>query len=563
MENIIKVLIYVLMILQIIIGSVFIIGEVKSGEGKIKLYIIRELNLVTALIFFIISAENPHASLTETGYVILCIGETVIIIGEFFCIRDCCISKRNRRIFELYDEDIEETDWEEEYEKIIKYKEKLGYMRHELVKDISVFEAGTIEDKNINKKLNNLKRQLQGVTEVIYCENKIVYAVIEKKLSDIIEREIRVETDIKLINVSDSLLNEVCMIIWLLIENVAGRLHRENEIYIKLSERKTKSREVYISYYIETDKDNVRLSAIKKSMEMDLLKELMNKTDGSIIVLKKGGKVVETGIFLGGGRNGMKRKLLLCMSIEILCFVYVIIQIAKKENRDILPAAIFLVGAIILLYVYALTADIQSHNRIIDKDKFVKTQLKKANIEIIKVMQMKEKYLIEQMRILNEEILKSHAVNGDRNRGEILKLLFASRKRYAESINIALEIKWNEKDLQSKFSLYECKIDIWDMVHIILNLIDNALEAADKNTEENRWIKLKGIIDNHYAFIEVLNPYNGELKIVNGEIKTTKEDEKNHGMGLKIVRKTAEKYGMAMDVSTCDNIFKVRIAGCF
>lgn len=174
-------------------------------------------------------------------------------------------------------------------------------MRHELVKYISVFEAGTIEDKNINKKLNNLKRQLQGVTEVIYCENKIVYAVIEKKLSDIIEREIRVETDIKLINVSDSLLNEVCMIIWLLIENVAGRLHRENKIYIKLSERKTKSREVYISYYIETDKDNVRLSAIKKSMEMDLLKELMNKTDGSIVVLKKGGKVVETGIFLGGG----------------------------------------------------------------------------------------------------------------------------------------------------------------------------------------------------------------------------------------------------------------------
>ena len=91
------------------------------------------------------------------------------------------------------------------------------------------------------------------------------------------------------------------MIIWLLIENVAGRLHRENEIYIKLSERKTKSRQVYISYYIETDKDNVRLSAIKKSVEMDLLKELMNKTDGSIIVLKKDGKVVETGIFLGGG----------------------------------------------------------------------------------------------------------------------------------------------------------------------------------------------------------------------------------------------------------------------
>ena len=300
MENIINFLVYVLMILQMITGSVFITSEVKTGKGRIKLYIIWELNVFIALIFFVISTQNLHASVTEPGYVILYIGEIMIIIGGYFLYREGYVSKKKRNTSEIYDKDTETYDWINEYEKVIKYKEKLGYMRHELVKYISVFEAGTIKDENINKKLDDLKRQLQSVTEIRYCKNKFVDAVIEKKIFDIIQKEIRVETDIKLININESLLNEVCMIIWLLIENMACRLHREDKIYIKFREKKTKNMEVYISYYIETDKDNVYLSALKRSREMNLLKELMNETSGSIVLLKKDGKVVETGIFPGG-----------------------------------------------------------------------------------------------------------------------------------------------------------------------------------------------------------------------------------------------------------------------
>ena len=300
MENIINFLVYALMILQMITGGVFVISEVKTGKGRIKLYIIWELNVFIALLFFVISTQNLHAVVKETEYVMLCIGEIMIIMGGYFLYRKQDISKKKCKISELNDEDIEAYDWREEYEKVIKYKEKLGYMRHELIKYISVFEAGTIEDEKINKKLYDLKRQMQNVTEIRYCENKIVDAVIEKKIFDIIQKEIRVETDIKLINVNESILAEVCMIIWLLIENVACRLHREDKIYIKFCQKKTKNMEVYISYYIETDKDNVHLSVIKRSREMNLLKELMNETGGSIVLLKKDGKVVETGIFPGG-----------------------------------------------------------------------------------------------------------------------------------------------------------------------------------------------------------------------------------------------------------------------
>ena len=268
-----------------------------------------------------------------------------------------------------------------------------------------------------------------------------------------------------------------------------------------------------------------------------------------------------------GGRNGMKSKLLLCMSIEILCFLYVAMQIAKSETKVVSALVIFLIGLII--FTYAVIAASKPNNKIMDKDNFVKDykiRIKKANIDIMKSMKIKEKFFIEQMQSINKEILRKYAENGNEDSGVILKLLFESRKKHAENNNIALEIKWNENNLQSKNLPCKnlqgkCKIDIWDMGDILLNLLDNAIEAVENNSEENRWIKLTGIIEDNYVFIEILNPYDGELKIVKGEIKTTKEDEKNHGMGLKIVRKAAEKYGMTMDVSVGDNIFGVRIAG--
>ena len=267
----------------------------------------------------------------------------------------------------------------------------------------------------------------------------------------------------------------------------------------------------------------------------------------------------------------MKSKLLLCMGIEILCFIYVAMQIAKSEKKGVSALVIFLIGLII--FIYAVIAASQPYKKIMDKDNFVKdyrTQIKKANIDIMKSMKIKEKFFIEQMQLINKEILRKYAENGNEDSGVILKLLFESRKKHAENNNISLEIKWNENNLQSKNLswkklqdknlLCKCKIDIWDMGDILLNLLDNAIEAVENNSEENRWIKLTGIIEDNYVFIEILNPYDGELKIVKGEIKTTKEDEKNHGMGLKIVRKAVEKYGMTMDVSVGNNIFRVRIA---
>lgn len=571
MENIIKHLIYTFIILQMITGSLFIISGVKTGEEKIKSYIVWKLNLFMALVFFIVLTGNTYACLTVMGYVILCIGEIMILTAGLFLHREWYISKKKSKILKLNDESIELYDWEKEYEKIVKYKEKLGYMRHELVKYISLFEAASIMDKEIKKRLNDLKRQMQGVTEIIYCENKIIHAVLEKKLTDIAEREIRVETDIKLVNTDERLLKEICMIIWLLIENIAGRLHRENEIYIKFSEKITKNGRVYISYYIETDKDNVRLSAIKRSDETNLLKELMNKTEGSIILLKKEGKVVETGIFLGGGRNGMKRKLLLCMIIEILCFLYAAMESVKRGNREILSASIFLIGVIVLINSYIIATYSQSLNNDIYKKGFVSTQIKKANIDIMEALKKKEKYFAEEMQFLCKEIFKSHEADDNEGNKEILKLLFESRKKHAENINVALDIKWNgtdlcwdrenlqSKKLQSNSLFIECRVSIWDIGHIFLNLLDNALEAAEKNPPENRWIKLRADLDDNYVFMEIENPYKGELKILNGEIKTTKEDEGNHGMGLKIVREISEKYGMTMEVCALDNIFRVRV----
>lgn len=161
----------------------------------------------------------------------------------------------------------------------------------------------TISDNNSDSilRLEELKEKLNQMLEVKYCDNKFLDNAIEKKLLELSKKEIKVETDIRLNNITDIPWDIISLIIWLLIDNIAIRLERKDRIYIKLHEKEMKGGERYISYYIETDKNSIRIRTLERSWEMKLIKYLFERLDGSIVLVKKNGKVSETGYFLGGG----------------------------------------------------------------------------------------------------------------------------------------------------------------------------------------------------------------------------------------------------------------------
>lgn len=99
-----------------------------------------------------------------------------------------------------------------------------------------------------------------------------------------------------------------------------------------------------------------------------------------------------------------------------------------------------------------------------------------------------------------------------------------------------------------------------DVSLILGNLLENAVEAARK-VEDERYIRIKLKYDRKNLLISVENSYTGELiKTKGGELKTTKKDADNHGIGLASVQRTARKYhgSVAVD-STVSKCFIVRV----
>ncbi len=83
-------------------------------------------------------------------------------------------------------------------------------------------------------------------------------------------------------------------------------------------------------------------------------------------------------------------------------------------------------------------------------------------------------------------------------------------------------------------------VEGYDLVTILGNLLDNALESAEKS--EKREITLSTDHRNTYDVLIVTNSCDTAPKTSNNKLITTKNDKKLHGIGLKSVAKTLSKY---------------------
>ncbi|MCL1788340.1 MAG: GHKL domain-containing protein [Defluviitaleaceae bacterium] len=118
--------------------------------------------------------------------------------------------------------------------------------------------------------------------------------------------------------------------------------------------------------------------------------------------------------------------------------------------------------------------------------------------------------------------------------------------RYAAAQNIKLEV-----DI---FSPPVINADVADLVVILGNLLDNALDAVAK--VENKTISLALKFTKSNLFIKVDNTFDGEVKYVNNIIATRKTDG-DHGYGLKNIRKAVERYNGHLDIRPRDGVFSV------
>ena len=64
---------------------------------------------------------------------------------------------------------------------------------------------------------------------------------------------------------------------------------------------------------------------------------------------------------------------------------------------------------------------------------------------------------------------------------------------------------------------------------------------------------------NHMFLLDMINPYEGELKKSGDHYETTKADKENHGFGLESVKRIAEAYNCLAEISDQDRLFHVKL----
>ncbi|MDE6672447.1 MAG: ATP-binding protein [Ruminococcus sp.] len=98
-----------------------------------------------------------------------------------------------------------------------------------------------------------------------------------------------------------------------------------------------------------------------------------------------------------------------------------------------------------------------------------------------------------------------------------------------------------------------CNIASADFASLLGNLLDNAIEASEK--EKEPFIEVNIRPAKSYLIINILNKYTGS-----GDFSESTKNEKHlQGIGIHSVKQTVKKYGGEFNTDISDNIFNVKI----
>ncbi len=106
------------------------------------------------------------------------------------------------------------------------------------------------------------------------------------------------------------------------------------------------------------------------------------------------------------------------------------------------------------------------------------------------------------------------------------------------------------------------KVKDVDMVIVLSNMLDNAIEACEKITGKKD-IEIKSILQKKMWVLYIKNP-SEEVNIINkNHIVTTKQEKMLHGFGLNNIERVAQKYNGNMQLAYKEGYFSSKITFIF
>ncbi len=211
---------------------------------------------------------------------------------------------------------------------------------------------------------------------------------------------------------------------------------------------------------------------------------------------------------------------------------------------------ILLLSAILLFVFYQKTAQKESHLN------SLQSQLEKIELDkrYYDILEKQNEDLMIYAHDTNKHLNAIRALNDDPQIETYLNKMSDQLQEYSRSgysgnrmldvicSKYTAECALNNISLEIDMRLANFKyIDDFDLVTLFSNILDNAVEAAVQS--EKKEIRMFTDHKNTYDVITVENSCDHPPRVRDRELKTTKKNQRLHGLGMKSVGKTLRKYG--------------------
>ena len=147
-----------------------------------------------------------------------------------------------------------------------------------------------------------------------------------------------------------------------------------------------------------------------------------------------------------------------------------------------------------------------------------------------------------ELHMINTE---EYVSSGNKEIDGTLNYLLQTAKKKLKEVDVSVSIPENLEIHNYLFNV------------ILGNLLENAIAAAVKT--ERKYLKIHIKLKQNVIYIVVENSYNGEVKIKDNKIMTSKKDKKIHGIGLESVKRMVEEMNGMLDIQWKESVFTVNI----
>ncbi len=273
----------------------------------------------------------------------------------------------------------------------------------------------------------------------------------------------------------------------------------------------------------------------------------------------------------------MKQILLLCVYDIFMIVVGILVwpNITKENNSDYgietatiyFTLSVLLIGAISFVYFLYNKRLTKSKLKLLESENKLKEQrrrmedIKEQEKQIRKIRHDYKNHITTGLALLRDGKVEE----ANKYFSEYLDSQLTVSQQYVNTDYEAVNAVVNKKlgicfekgiEVSTAMSWTLDKVSEMDLCVVLFNLLDNAIEECQKiDVDKDKKINIEMYQNKSYLTVKIQNSVKENVIENNPELKTTKSDKDNHGVGLQIVREVADKYNGIVDIEESSGLF--------